>query len=219
VKVTSFGSAIVIGVVADVRSQTLSTAAQPELYVPLAQTTARTLTYVVKSTLAPSRILPAARDIVRRLDARLPLIAPGSMDQSVDTQLARPRFYLVLIGLFAALAVALAAIGVYGVVAYVVGQRTREIGVRMALGASPHTVVTLMLWQGLRPAIVGVAAGLAIAIAAGRLIQGLLYDIGSHDPITFVWVPAVLLVVVSIACAVPARRASRVPPAEALRSS
>jgi predicted permease len=218
VTVTSFGSAIVAGVVADVRSQTLSTAAQPELYVPLAQTTARTLTYVVKSALAPTQILPAARDVVRRLDSRLPLIAPGSMDQLVDAQLARPRFYLVLLGLFAALAIALAAIGVYGVVAYVVGQRTREIGVRMALGASPDTVVMLMLWQGLRPAIVGVAAGLTVAVAAGRLIQGLLYDIGSHDPITFAWVSVVLLVVVSIACAIPARRASRVPPAEALRS-
>ena len=139
------------------------------------------------------------------------------MQDVVDEQLARPRFYLVLIGLFAVLSVVLAAIGIYGVVAYVVAQRTREIGVRMALGARQGQVVGLMLWQGLRPAAMGMAIGLVVAIGAARLIRGLLYEVQPHDPMTFVAVSVGLLVVVVIACAIPARRASGVAPAEALR--
>ena len=217
VRVTSFGPAIVVGVAANVRSQTLATQAEPEMYVPHAQTAARTVTYVIKSPLDSASVLPAARDVVRRFDSRLPLMSPGAMNHLVDEQFSRPRFYVVLLGLFAVLAVVLAAIGIYGVVAYVVGQRTREIGVRMALGASQLQVVALMLWQGLKPAIVGLVAGLAVASAAGRLIQGMLYQVTSYDPITFVAVSGVLLAIVVIACAIPARHASSVPPADALR--
>jgi len=216
-RVNTFGTATIVGIVADVRSQVLSAAAQPELYVPHAQTTARTVTYVVKSSLPAPQVLSAARDVIRRFDTRLPLIFPGSMDELVDQQLARPRFYLVLIGLFAVLAVVLAAIGIYGVVAFVVTQRTKEIGVRMALGASQREVVTLMVWHGLKPAIAGMAIGLAIAFALGRVIRGLLYEVRPNDPVTFVGVSAVLLAVVLIACAIPARRASVIPPADALR--
>jgi putative ABC transport system permease protein len=217
VRVSTFGSAMVVGVVANVRSQTLSTQAQPELYVPHAQTEARTITYVVKSSVDSPFVLSAARDVVRRLDSRLPLISPSSMNQLVDEQLARPRFYLVLLALFAVLAVVLAAIGIYGVVGYVVSQRTREIGVRMALGASQREVVGLMLWQGLKPAIAGMMLGLAVAATAGRLIQGMLYEVRPHDPMTFIGVSGVLLAIVMVACVIPARRASSVPPAEALR--
>ena len=217
VRVTSFGPAIVVGVAANVRSQTLATQAEPEMYVPHAQTAARTVTYVIKSPLDSASVLPAARDVVRRFDSRLPLMSPGAMNHLVDEQFSRPRFYVVLLGLFAVLAVVLAAIGIYGVVAYVVGQRTREIGVRMALGASQLDVVGLMLWQGLKPAIVGIAVGLGVASAGGRLIQGMLYQVKSYDPITFAAVSAGLLGVVVIACAIPARRASSVPPADVLR--
>jgi putative ABC transport system permease protein len=171
----------------------------------------------VKSPLDSAQVLSAAHAVVRRLDTRLPLVFPGSMDQLVDAQLARPRFYLVLLGLFAALALGLAAVGIYGVVAYVVSQRTREIGVRLALGASQRQVVGLMLWQGLKPAAAGMAIGLAVAFAAGRVIRGMLYEIQPGDPITFAGVSGVLLVVVLIACMIPARRASSVPPADALR--
>ena len=209
--------ATIVGVVENVRSQTLAATAQPEMYVPHAQTTLRTVMYVVKSAMPSAQVLSASREIVRRIDPRLPLIFPNAMSDLVDAQLARPRFYLTLLSLFAVLAVVLAAVGMYGVVAYVVTQRTREIGVRMALGARQREVVTLMLWQGLRPAIVGMGIGLLIALAAGRVIQGLLYEIPSHDPMTFVAVSVILLAVVLIACAIPARRASAVPPAEALR--
>ena len=209
---------VVVGVVANVRSQTLATAAQPEMYVPHAQSGQRTIMYVIKSNLGTAQVLGASREVVKQLDVRLPLIGPSSMQEIVDEQLAQPRFYLVLIGLFAVLSVVLAAIGIYGVVAYVVTQRTREIGVRMALGARQGQVVGLMLWQGLRPAAIGMAIGLVVAIGAARLIRGLLYEVQPHDPMTFVGVSVALLVVVLVACAIPARRASGVAPAEALRS-
>ncbi len=209
---------VVVGVVANVRSQTLATAAQPEMYVPHAQSGQRTIMYVIKSNLGTAQVLGASREVVKQLDVRLPLIGPSSMQEIVDEQLAQPRFYLVLIGLFAVLSVVLAAIGIYGVVAYVVTQRTREIGVRMALGARQGQVVGLMLWQGLRPAAIGMAIGLVVAIGAARLIRGLLYEVQPHDPMTFVGVSVALLVVVLVACAIPAQRASGVAPAEALRS-
>jgi putative ABC transport system permease protein len=111
----------------------------------------------------------------------------------------------------------LAAVGIYGVVAYVVTQRTREIGVRMALGAKQREVVALMLLQGLKPAALGMGLGIAVALGVGRLMQSLLYEVPPHDPWTYAGVSAILLAVVMVACAVPARRASAVPPAEALR--
>jgi putative ABC transport system permease protein len=209
--------ATVVGIVANVRSQAVARQADPEMYVPHAQSGLRSIMYVVQGPADSAQVLSAARQVVRRLDARLPLIFPASMSELVDDQLARPRFYLVLLGLFAVLAVVLAAVGIYGVVAYVVTQRTREIGVRMALGARQREVVTLMLWQGLRPAALGMALGLGVAIAIGRVMQGLLYEVQPHDPLTFAGVSALLIVVVLVACAIPARRASAVPPAEALR--
>jgi putative ABC transport system permease protein len=217
IQISDQDPAVVVGIVANVRSQAVARVADPEMYVPHAQTTLRSIMYVVKSSAASAQILSGARDVVRRLDQRLPLMFPSSMMELVDEQLARPRFYLLLLTLFAVLAVVLAAVGIYGVVAYVVTQRTREIGVRMALGAKQSEVVALMLWQGLRPAALGMALGLLIALAAGRVMRGLLYEVPPHDPVTFVVVSALLLAVVLIACAVPARRASAVAPADALR--
>jgi predicted lysophospholipase L1 biosynthesis ABC-type transport system permease subunit len=218
IQISGRDQAVVVGIVDNVRSQTLATIAQPEMYVPHAQTGVRAVMYVVKSSLGTAQVLAAARQVVQQLDSRLPLIFPAAMQDLVDEQLARPRFYWLLLSLFAALAVALAAVGIYGVVAYVVTQRTREIGVRMALGARQGEVVRLMLWQGLRPAVAGMIIGAAVAAGAGKLIEGLLYEIRPYDPVTFVAVSLSLLVIVLVACAIPARRASSVAPAEALRS-
>jgi putative ABC transport system permease protein len=176
------------------------------------------MNYILLGPLDSTQLIAAARQIVQKMDNRIPLISPGSMEQLFNRHLGRPQFYVVLLGLFAALALVLAAVGIYGVVAYVVSQRTREIGVRMALGARRTQIVGLMVWQGLRPAIVGLTLGLAAAFAAGRIIQGLLYEVQPHDPLTFAGVTAALLLVVIVACAVPARKATSVPPAEALRS-
>jgi putative ABC transport system permease protein len=218
IQIMSQAPAVVVGVAANVRSQALAAAAQPEMYVPHAQSPARTVMYVIKSALPPAQIIAAAREVVRQHDTRLPLIGPGSMHELVDAQLARPRFYVFLVGVFAVLAVALAAVGVYGVVAYAVAQRTREIGVRMALGARRIDVVRMTLWQGLRPAMLGLVLGLAAAAAGGRLLQDLLYEIRPHDLATYGSVTAMLLAIVAAACAIPARRASAVPPSDALRS-
>jgi putative ABC transport system permease protein len=209
--------ATIVGVVANVRSQTLAQQAQPEMYAPHAQTTVRSVTYLLESAMPTAQVLPTARAVVARLDTRLPLIDAGAVSELVDLQLARPRFYLLLVGLFSVLAVALAAVGVYGVVAYVVSQRTREIGVRMALGARRDQVVTMMLWQGLRPALAGLASGLVIAAAIGRAIEGLLYEVPAHDPSTFAGVALLVVSIVLVACAIPARRASGIAPVEALR--
>jgi putative ABC transport system permease protein len=218
IQISDQGEGTVVGVVGNVRSQAVARQSDPEMYVPHAQTNLRSITYVVRGSVETPQVLAAAREVVRRLDGRLPLIFSGSMTALVDEQLARPRFYLLLLSLFAVLAVVLAAVGVYGVVAYVVTQRTREIGLRMALGARPREVVGLMLWQGLRPAALGMVLGLAVAIAAGQVMRGLLYEVQPHDPVTLVGVSMVVLAVVVIACGIPARRASAVAPAEALRS-
>jgi putative ABC transport system permease protein len=210
--------AVIVGVAANVRSQTLTTEALPEMYVPHAQTGARSMMYIVQSTLGSGQVISNARRIVQSIDSRLPLIAPGAMSDLVDEQLARPRFYLLLLGLFATLAVVLAAVGIYGVVAYAVAQRTREIGVRMALGARKGAVVWLVAWQGLRPAAFGVISGLIVAAATARAIRGLLYEVQPLDPATFAGATMLLLIVATVACVIPAARAARVPPADALRA-
>ncbi len=207
----------VVGVVGDVRSTEPRQPPQPEMYVPHAQFGDRTANYVLQGPLDAPNTIAAARQVVRRLDARVPLLSPGSMEQLLERRLGRPQFYVVLLGLFAGLASLLAAVGIYGVVAYAVAQRTREIGLRVALGARQSEVVGLMLWQGLRPATIGIALGLLIAAATGRYLNTLLYGVRPYDPLTFVVVTVALLVIVAIACAIPARRASRIAPAEALR--
>jgi putative ABC transport system permease protein len=218
IRISGQDPAVVVGVVANVRSQTLTQPAQPEIYVPHAQHGVRTVTYVMEQAAGAGPILSAAREVIRGVDARLPLIDPGELNDLIDEQLARPRFYVVLLGLFSVLAIVLAAVGVYGVVAYSVVQRTREIGLRMALGADRGSVVNLMIRQGLRPALAGLALGGATALAAGRVIQGLLYEVRAHDPLTFAAVSGLVVLVVVLASAIPARRASGVTPSEALRS-
>jgi ABC-type antimicrobial peptide transport system permease subunit len=140
------------------------------------------------------------------------------MEAWVQEQLAPSRFYLSLIGVFAFLALLLAAVGMYGIVAYMVLQRRWEIGVRMALGARMRQVVQLVLWQGMRPALVGITVGLAGSLWATALIRGLLYEVAPQDPLTFAVVPIALVLVVIAACAAPARQATRIQPAAALRS-
>jgi putative ABC transport system permease protein len=152
------------------------------------------------------------------IDPQIPLVRPGTMAELLADDTARHTFYLTLIGLFAVLAVTLAAVGMYGVVAFVVAQRTREIGVRMALGARAPEVVSLVMWQGLRPALYGAAAGVLGALAGGRILAGLLFQVRPQDPLTLAATVVVLVGVVALACMVPAHRATRIPPALALRA-
>jgi putative ABC transport system permease protein len=208
----------IVGVVADVRSQALTSEPVPEFYVPHAQDPSPAVTYVVRSAQPAGGVLAAARQVVQGFDPKLPIVGAASMRQRVHDASARPRFSLALIGAFAALGLLLAAVGIYGVVAYAVGQRTREIGVRMALGARPAEVASLVLWQGMRPAIAGVGVGLLATLAGGRLVANLLYRVRPHDVTTLAVVVGLVLAIVVAACLVPARRATRIAPSTALRS-
>jgi putative ABC transport system permease protein len=208
----------IVGVVAGVRSSNFLAQPQPEMYVPHAQVATRSLTILLASTQPSAHVLNAARQAIRGIDDRLPLIRPGTFAALESRAVARPRFYLLLLGLFALLALALAAVGVYGVVAYLVSQRTREIGIRVALGARTAEVLRLVIWQGLRPAIAGIALGLFGAVVAGRALSTLLYQVTPTDPLTLMAVISFLLIVVLLACVIPALRASRIPAAIALRS-
>ncbi len=207
----------IVGVAGDFRGARLTQAPGPETLVPYAQAGAG-FPHVLLRGPDPAALLDAARRELRALDPELPLIQPGTLAELVDEQLAQPRFYLFLLGLLASLAVVLAAVGMYGVVAYVVSQRTKEIGVRMALGAQTPQVVNLVLWQGVRPAIWGIVLGVLGALWTGNLMRGLLYKVAPQDPLTLVAVPVLLLGIVVAACVIPARRATRVAPATALRS-
>jgi putative ABC transport system permease protein len=206
----------IVGVFGDIRGSSLTREPEPEMIVPYAQSGASFPDVLLRGD-DPAAMLEAARAELQALDPELPVIRPGTMDQWVSQQLAQPRFYLTLLGLFAFLAVLLAAVGIYGVVAYVVSQRRREIGVRMALGARVQQVVQLVLWQGLRPALFGIGIGVTGALWATALMRGLLFEVAPQDPLTFVLVPATLVAIVMVACAAPAHRATRIPPASALR--
>jgi predicted permease len=207
----------IVGVFGDIRGSRITQAPEPELMIPYAQSGAGFPNVLMRGRMPPPEMLAAARAVLQAVDPELPMARPGIMDEFLARQLAQPRFYLLLLGLFATLAVVLAAVGLYGVVAYAVAQRTREIGLRMALGARVAQVVNLVLWQGMRPALLGLTLGLLGAIAAARVIRGLLFEVAPRDPVTFAAVPIVLIIVVLIASAAPAARASRIPPATALR--
>ena len=176
------------------------------------------MTITVRGVPGAAPPLPAIREEVRRMNANLPLYGIDTLEEAFRQEVAPTRFYLVLVGLFAGLAAVLAAIGLYGVVAYAVSRRTREIGLRVALGAQREGIIRLVVGQGMRPAIVGLGVGLTAAYYGGRVMEAILFGVQPRDPLIF-GVTAVLLVVVAlVATALPAYRASRVDPVRALRA-
>jgi predicted permease len=205
----------IVGIVATVHSQELSSESQPEMY--LMQAPVRTMTFVVRAAVPSAQVLASVRQSVRKADPNLPVIRPGTMQALVDQQMARTQFCLLLASLFAILAVVLASVGTYGVVAYAVVQRTREIGLRLALGAPPVKLIATMMWEGFRPAILGLALGLLGASAVTRTIRSLLFHVRPTDPSTFVAVALALSALALIATAIPASRATRVSPASTLK--
>jgi ABC-type antimicrobial peptide transport system permease subunit len=164
-----------------------------------------------------SPVFDAIRRTSRQMSSQQVIFGDQTMESIIADSIAARRFAMILLGAFAALALALATIGIYGVIAYVVGQRTQEIGIRMALGAQRRDVLRLILWQGTRLALLGVAIGTAAAFALTRLMSQLLYGVAATDPVTFVVLAAILTLVAMAACYVPARRATRVDPVAALR--
>jgi putative ABC transport system permease protein len=209
----------VIGVVGSVRDNALDRSPDAEVYVPLAQRGSRAMTVVVRSASAsvpPDALAEPFRAAVWAVDPEQAISGVVSLDDLVSSSLAPARFLAGLLGTFSLLALVLAAVGVYGVMAYSVGRRTREIGVRMALGARPRDVLGMVLRQGAVLAGIGLAAGLLVAYTMAESLGSLLFGISPHDPTTFAGVALVLAASALAASALPARRAARVDPAVAL---
>jgi predicted permease len=208
----------VIGVAGDVSAGGLQKQANPTVYLPYWQRfDQRRCTLIVRTSMEPSAIASAVRAEIRRLDPEIPVPQFQTMGEIVSASVAQRRFQLTLVMLFAAIALGLASLGIYGVVSYSVAQRRNEMGIRMALGASGSDLRSLVLKQGLAPVVIGLVAGLAGALALGRVLSGLLFGVSASDPLTMGTVAAVLLIVAAMACYVPALRATRSDPLVALR--
>jgi putative ABC transport system permease protein len=208
----------VVGVVGDVLQYGLDqTKTAPEAYFPEYQGQSSSMSVLVRASGNPLDQLAALRAAVRELDSQLPVDNPRELAEVVTESSSQQRFLALLLGLFAGLALVLAAVGIYGVIAYSVAQRTHELGIRIALGAGRSELLRLVLGEGLRLALAGVAVGLAAAWGLSRFLASLLYGVHATDPLTFTAVPLVLLAVALLACYIPALRATKVDPIEALR--
>ena len=206
----------IVGVVGDVRSTAL-TQESPALYYPMATRAWPLMDVVVRTDASPETLLPAIRQKVHELDAELALANVRTMDQWLSNSAAQPRLNTVLLVVFASVALLIASIGIYGVIAYSVSQRTGEIGVRMALGATPSDMLRLVVGEGMKLALIGIVAGLLGGLALGRAVSSLVFGVPVRDPLTFTGVAVVLAGVALAACTIPALRASRVDPIVALR--
>jgi putative ABC transport system permease protein len=207
----------IVGVVGDVSYSGLAAPPEPTVYYPFRQATTTTQYVVARTTGDPRAVGAAARDIVATLDQDLPIVHLSTMDELMTASVASPRFRTTLVGIFAAVGLLLAAIGIYGVISYAVTERTHEIGVRAALGADRGDLLRLVLGEAMALAAAGVALGLCGAFATTRLIRALLFRVEPTDPITFAGISLVLLAAALAASYIPARRAMRVDPMVALR--
>ncbi len=207
----------IVGLVNSVRQYGLDSETKPEMYMSYLQTPRSTMSVILKTANKPETVTEAVRQEIWRLDKDQPIYSVRTFDQIVSRSLSARHFSTVLLSLFALVALVLAAVGVYGVIAFSVSQRTREIGIRMALGAQRRSIFGLVLRHGIQLAVMGVVIGLAGAFAATRILSTLLYGVSITDPATFLLVPFLLIVVSALACYVPARRASKVDPLIAIR--
>ena len=207
----------IVGVVGRIKQDALDSDPRIAFYLPHSQYTTQAMNEVVRSGVAPSTLTSAIKKEIRELDPDLPIYNVRTMDDRVQESLARRRFAMTMLALFALLAFALATIGIYGVMAYMVNQGTREIGIRLALGATQSNILRLVVRQGMTLALTGVGIGLAGAFAVTRLMRSLLFGVRSTDPITFVAIAALLSSIALIASYIPARRAARIDPMVSLR--
>jgi putative ABC transport system permease protein len=207
----------VVGIVGRVKQYTLDSDSRIAFYRPQTQNPSRAMNVVVRGRMDPVVLASAVKQQIHELDSDLPLYGVRPMEQRIDESLATRRFSMLLLALFACVALALATIGTYGVMAYLVSQGTREIGIRIALGATHQGIVRLVVWKGVVLALCGVAIGSAGAFALSRLMRSLLFDVSPSDPLTFVAISFLLTFITFLASYIPAHRAAQIDPIEALR--
>jgi len=210
---------IIVGVVQDIKSDGLDIAGVPHIYVSTYQDNSKRLSVVLRTSLPATQLEPQIRHQIQSIDPNLPVFSVFSLNDVLDRSLASRRFSADLVGGFAGLAVLLASIGIYGLLAYMVGQRSREIGIRMALGARREDILRMFLREGVALAGVGIVAGLVFSAATASLMASLLYGVRPHDPAVFLIVPLLLFAVAALASYLPARRATKVNPIIALRET
>jgi len=208
----------IVGVVADIRSATLNTPPESDYFLPAFQRPEGFTNILIRTNLSPAAIAPVVRDALRTVDPELPLLQPQALTTRIAQTVANRKLALVLLGGFAALALLLASLGVYSVMAHLVAFRTGEIGLRMALGASPGNVMRMVLAHSRRLTLVGIAIGIAGALVVSRVMQQVLFDVDPADPLVYVALSVTLLLVAECASWFPARRATRIDPVIALRT-
>jgi putative ABC transport system permease protein len=207
----------VVGVVGDVKHSGLNSDARPTLYFPYLQKNWGLMTLVARTGSDPAKLAAAVRNEVWAVDKDQPVTDVKTLEEYASVSVSKDRFNMILLGIFAGVAMVLAAVGIYGVMSYTVAQRTHEIGIRMALGASVTDVLRLVVGRGLLLAVVGVFVGVGVALLLTGFLSSLLVGVSARDPLTFIAVPAALLAVALVASAVPAWRATKVDPMVALR--
>jgi predicted permease len=206
----------IVGVVGDIRRAGFNDEPRADLYLPFEQALNGQITLFVRTLDAPGKSLAAIRTAIRGIEPEAVIASPRTMDEVAHESVQVTRLVLWLLAAFAATALVLAAVGIYGVMSYVVGQRSKEIGTRIALGAAPRDILWLVLRQGARIAIVGTVAGVAIGLVAARSLRSILYGVSSTDPVILGWAAAALLATALVACYLPARRAVAMDPARTL---
>jgi predicted permease len=207
----------VVGVLADARTEALAAATVPQIYLNAYQRKGKDLAIFMRGRLDPSAIPMELREQVQLVDPELPVFGAQTLNQMVSASLSDRRFSMEMVAVFALTALLLAGLGIYGVISYIVSERTHEIGIRLALGAQSRNILRMVLRQGLRLAIAGTAVGIVSALIVSHLMAGVLYGVKPTDPVTFMGVAVVFIAVALLACYVPARRAIRVDPLAALR--
>ena len=208
---------VVVGVVGDVKAEGMGAPSIPESYVSYAQLPFAPMSVVVRTEIAPASMVPTLTSEVQSLDNALPLLHVKTLDEYVDDSIVGTRFETFLLGTFGVLAFLLTAVGLYGVISYTVVQRTREMGIRIALGADRTAILGMVVKNGALLACTGALIGLAAAFLLTRLMASLLFGVGPTDPLTFICVPIALITVALFASYIPARRAAKVDPMVALR--
>ena len=208
----------VIGVVGDTRRESLDREPEPQIYALLSQDPKSSLTVVLRSEANPAGLAKVAESEVHAIDPELPVYGLQTMTDRLAQSVARPRLYMVLLAIFAGVALSLAAVGIYGVMSYAVSQRAQELGIRVALGAASRDVWRLVVGQGMLLTAIGLGIGMLVAVVASRVVRSLLYGVAPNDAATFGLVAAVLACVALAACYIPARRAARADPMDALRA-